>query len=335
MAVRTLGSVKAIRYHAYGPPEVLRLEDADMPAVGAGDVLIRVRAASVNPLDWHHMRGEPYFARLDMGLTRPKHTALGADLAGVVESAGRDVTAFRPGDEVYGGCGLDLVPGTTGLAEYACLRQDGMLRKMPAGLTFEQAAAVPVAALTALQGLRDKGRIRRGHRVLVNGASGGVGTFAVQIAKAMGAEVTGVCGTGNTELVRSIGADHVVDYTKEDYTRAGKRYDVVLDLVANRGVLANRRVLAPAGVLVECAPSKGQWVGPVLGMAKIMAMPRMALFLSRTSADDLTVVSGLIESGKVAPVIDRTYPLDETAEAVRYLERGHARGKVVVTVDAS
>ncbi|GAA3442751.1 NAD(P)-dependent alcohol dehydrogenase [Planomonospora venezuelensis] len=324
--------MKAIRYRTYGPPEVLQLEDADMPAVGADDVLIRVRAASVNPLDWHNMRGKPYFARLQMGLTRPRHTALGADLAGVVESVGRDVTAFRPGDEVYGGCGLDLVPGTTGLAEYACLRQDGMLCRMPAGLTFEQAAAVPVAALTALQVLRDKGRIRRGHRVLINGASGGVGTFAVQIAKAMGAEVTGVCSTGNTELVRSIGADHVVDYTKEDYTRAGKRYDVVFDLVANRGLLANRRVLAPTGVFVEGAPSKGQWVGPVLGIVKVMMMPRMAFFLSHTSADDLAVMSGFIESGKVTPVIDRTYSLDEAAEAVRYLERGRARGKVVVTV---
>ncbi|MBG0831493.1 NAD(P)-dependent alcohol dehydrogenase [Planomonospora sp. ID67723] len=324
--------MKAIRYHAYGPPEVLRLQDADIPAVGADDVLIRVRAASVNPLDWHNMRGEPYFVRLQMGLTRPKHTALGADLAGVVESVGRDVTAFRPGDEVYGGCGLDLVPGTTGLAEYACLRQNGMLCKMPGGLTFEQAAAVPVAALTALQALRDKGRVRLGHRVLINGASGGVGTFAVQIAKAMGAEVTGVCGTGNTELVRSIGADHVIDYTKEDYTRAGKRYDVVLDLVANHGIRAIRRVLEPTGVFVEGAPSKGQWIGPVLGIVKVMVTPRTTFFLSHPSADDLTVMSELIESGKVTPVIDRTYSLDETAEAVRYLERGHARGKVVVTV---
>ncbi|MFD0467103.1 NAD(P)-dependent alcohol dehydrogenase [Nonomuraea thailandensis] len=277
------------------------------------------------------MRGEPYVARPMSGLTRPKHTALGADLAGVVESVGPGVTALAPGDEVYGGCGLDLVPGTTGLAEYACLKQDGMVRRMPAGLTFEQAAAVPVAALTALQGLRDKGRLRRGHRVLVNGAAGGVGTFAVQIAKALGAaEVTGVCGTGNVELVRSIGADHVVDYTKEEYTRSGQRYDVVLDLVANHGPGANRRVLAPTGVLVAGAPAKGLWIGPVIGMVKIMVMPRMTFFLSRNSSADLDTITGLIESGKVTPVIDRTYPLAEAAEAIRYLERGHARGKVVV-----
>ncbi|UBU14873.1 NAD(P)-dependent alcohol dehydrogenase [Nonomuraea gerenzanensis] len=324
--------MKAIRYHAYGPPEVLRLEAADLPAVGPGDVLIRVRAASVNPLDWHNLRGKPYFARLTSGLTRPRLTALGADLAGVVESVGPGVTAFAPGDEVYGGCGLDLVPGTTGLAEYACLKQDGLVLKMPAGLTFEQAAAVPVAALTALQGLRDKGRLRRGQRVLVNGAAGGVGTFAVQLAKALGAaEVTGVCGTGNVELVRSIGADHVIDYTEEDYTRAGRRYDVVLDLVANHGVLANRRVLTRTGVFVEAAPYKGQWIGPLLGVFKIMAMPRMTFFLSRNSREDLAVIGKLIESGEVTPVIDRTYSLDDAAEAIRYLERGHARGKVVVT----
>lgn len=325
--------MKAIRYHAYGPPEVLRLEDTPTPEVGDDDVLIRVRAASVNPLDWHNMRGKPYVARLDMGLFRPKMSALGGDLAGTVEAVGGNVTRFRPGDEVYGGCGTDLTLGTTGLAEYACLRQDAMLRKIPAGLTFEQAAAVPVAALSALQPLRDKGRVRAGHRVLVNGAAGGVGTFAIQIAKALGAaEVTGVCSTPNTELVRSLGADHVIDYTKEDYTRGGRRYDVLLDLVANHGVIANRRVLAPGGVMVECAPSPGDWLGPVLGMAKTALTPRVAFFLCRVSGDDLAAVSRLIEAGKVKPVIDRTYPLDEAAEAIRYLERGHARGKVVVTV---
>ncbi|TYB50104.1 NAD(P)-dependent alcohol dehydrogenase [Nonomuraea sp. PA05] len=325
--------MKAIRYHAYGPPEVLRIEDADPPAAGPDDVLIRVHAASVNPLDWHNMRGEPYLVRPMNGLTRPKHTALGADLAGVVEAVGRDVTAFVPGDEVYGGCGLDLVPGTTGLAEYACLKQDGMVLRKPAGLTFEEAAAVPVAALTALQALRDVARLRRGHRVLVNGAAGGVGTFAVQIAKALGAaEVTGVCGTGNVELVRSIGADHVVDYTKQDYTREGRRYDVVLDLVANHGVLANRRVLTRRGVFVGCAPAKGLWIGPVIGMVKLAVTPRMTFFLSRNSREDLALVGEFVESGEVTPVIDRTYSLDDAAEAVRYLEQGHARGKVVVTV---
>ncbi|MEU8397557.1 NAD(P)-dependent alcohol dehydrogenase [Nonomuraea sp. NPDC048892] len=325
--------MKAIRYHAYGSPDVLRLEDADMPAVGDDDVLIRVRAASVNPLDWHAMRGAPYVARLDMGLRRPKRSGLGADLAGTVEAVGRKVTRFVPGDDVYGGCAMDLTPGRTGFAEYAALRQDGWLARKPAGLTFEQAAAVPVAGVYALQALRDKGGLKAGQRVLVNGAAGGVGTFAVQFAKALGAaEVTGVCSTRNVELVRSLGADQVIDYTERDYTRTGGRYDVLLDLVANHGLLANRRVLADTGVLVAGAPAKGQWIGPLLGVAKVMLLPRATFFLAEASPDDLDVMTGLIESGRVTPVIDRTFSLDEAAEAVRYLERGHARGKVVITV---
>ncbi|MEV4177928.1 NAD(P)-dependent alcohol dehydrogenase [Nonomuraea sp. NPDC049709] len=329
--------MKAIRYHAYGPPDVLRLEDVDMPAVGDDDVLIRVRAASVNPLDWHIMRGKPYITRLQNGLTRPKSGALGGDLAGSVEAVGRNVTRFRPGDEVYGGCGLYLVPGTTGFAEYACLRQDAMVHRMPAGLTFEQAAAMPVAGVCSVQALRDKAGVRAGHRVLVNGAAGGLGTFSVQVAKALGAEVTGVCSTRNVEMVRSIGADHVIDYTKEDYTRTGRRYDVVLDVVANRAFTANRRVLTRRGVFVECAPCKGEWLGAPLGLVRLYLLgrvvpQRMGFLLCRNSQEDLAVLNGLVETGKLMPVIDRTYSLDEAAEAVRYLERGHARGKVVVTV---
>ncbi|TMR36256.1 NAD(P)-dependent alcohol dehydrogenase [Nonomuraea zeae] len=329
--------MKAVRFYAYGPPEVLQIEETDVPAVGDDEVLVRVRAAAVNPLDWHGMRGAPYVARLSMGLARPKVNALGNDVAGRVEAVGRNVIGLRPGDEVYGGSGVPLKARSASFAEYAIFHRDDMLLTKPAGLTFTQAAAVAMGGLTALQGLRDKGRIRPGHRVLVNGAAGGVGTFAVQLAKALGAEVTGVCSTPNVELVRSLGADHVIDYTKEDYTRAGKRYDIVLDLVANRTITENRRVLVRKGVLVECAPFEGLWLGPVLGMLKLMALSRivpqrLVFFLAQVRRDDLAVLGELLESGKIAPVIDRTYALDQISEAVAYVERGHARGKVVITV---
>jgi NADPH:quinone reductase-like Zn-dependent oxidoreductase len=329
--------MKAIRYYAYGSPDVLQLQDIDVPAVGDNDVLVRVRAASVNPLDWHFMRGAPYLARAQAGLSRPRTNGLGGDMAGRVEAVGKNVTKFQPGDEVFGGRGVTLVERSAAFAEYASIHEDGMVLNKPANLTFEQAASVPVAAITALQALRDKGRIRPGHRVLINGAAGGVGTFAVQIAKALGAEVTGVCSTPNVEMVRSIGAGHVIDYTKEDFTRTGQRYDLLVDLVGNRTLTESRRVLAPKGVLAVGAPAKGLWIGPLIGILKLVLLSRvvsqtMVAFLARESQDDLAVLHELLETGKITPVIDRTYPLSEVPKAIAYLEEGHARGKVVITV---
>ena len=323
--------MKAITYHRYGPPDILELEEVEAPAVGDGDVLVRVRAAAANPRDWHLMRGLPYVVRPQFGLRRPRRSGLGGDVAGWVEAVGRDVTRFRPGDEVF----ADIETG--GFAEYARVSEDALALK-PANLTFEQAAAVPLAALTALQGLRDHGRLQAGQRVLIVGASGGVGTFAVQIAKAFGAEVTGVCSTRNLELVRSLGADHVIDYTREDYTRTGGRYDLVLQLGGTRSPWALRRALTPRGTLLPSSgDSDGRWVGPVGRMLQALALApfvgqRLVPFLAKPSREDLEVMRELIESGRVSPVIDRTYPLSDTPEAIRHLETGHARGKIVITV---
>ena len=327
--------MKAIRYYRYGPPDVLQLADIEMPAVGDDEMLVRVRAASVNPLDWHFMRGAPYLVRMMAGLSRPRASAarLGADMAGSVEAVGANVTGFRPGDEVFGG-----LENRGTLAEYISIRHDGPVLAKPAGLTFEQAASVPVAGYTALQALRDKGRIRAGYKVLVNGASGGVGTFTVQIAKALGAEVTGVCSTRNAEMVASIGADRVVDYAQEDFTRTGPRYDLLIDIAGSRTLSETRRVLVPKGVLVAVGgPDHGRWVGPLSRTARMALLSpavsqRMTFFLARQNSGDLAVLRELLDAGKVTPVIDRTYPLTETAEAIRYLETGHARGKVVITM---
>jgi len=327
--------MKAVRYHRYGGPDVLELQEVAMPAAGDGELLVRVRAASVNPLDWHFMRGAPYLVRMMAGLSRPKPSAsrLGADMAGSVEAVGQDVTGFQPGDEVFGGL---EERGT--LAEYISVRADAVVLQKPAGLTFEQAAAVPVAAFTALQALRDTGRVQPGQKVLVNGASGGVGTFAVQIAKALGAEVTGVCSTANVGMVASIGADHVVDYTREDFTRAERRYDLLIDIAGNRSLAETRRVLAPKGALVVVGgPNKGRWIGPFGRTIRMLLQSpavsqRMVSFLAHQNRDDLAVLRELLDAGKVTPVIDRAYRLNQVAEAVRYLETGHARGKVVITV---
>jgi NADPH:quinone reductase-like Zn-dependent oxidoreductase len=327
--------MKAISYYRYGPPEVLEFADVDVPAVGDDEVLVRVRAASVNPLDWHFMRGSPYLVRMMAGLSRPRASAtrLGADMAGQVEAVGKNVTGFRPGDEVFGGLEHR---GT--LAEYLSIRHDGVVLTKPAGLSFEQAAAVPVAGFTALQALRDKGKVQPGQRVLVNGAAGGVGTFAVQIAKAFGAKVTGVCSTANLEMVASIGADQVIDYTREDFTQARGEYDLLIDIAGNRTLAQTRRVLAPRGVLVAVGgPNKGRWIGP-LGRSARMALlspavsQRMVGFLAHQNKADLAVLRDLLEAGKLVPVIDRAYPLSQAAEAIGYLEQGHARGKVVITV---
>lgn len=326
--------MKAVVYHEYGLADVLRLEDVEKCAPNDNQVLIRIHAAAANPLDWHYMRGTPYLMRLmGSGVSKPNDPRMGVDMAGVVEAVGKHVTKFKPGDEVFG-----VAPGA--FAEYARAREVRIAVK-PASLTFEQAAAVPVAAMTALQGLRDEGKIKAGQKVLINGASGGVGTFAVQIAKAFGAEVTGVCSTRNVELVRSLGADHVIDYKKEDFSQGEERYDLILDNVGTQPLSSFRRVLKPEGTLVMIGgggPSEGQWVGPMARPLKALVMSpfvsqNMGMLLADVNTKDLGVMAELMEAKKVTPVIDRTYKLSETPEAIRYLEKGHARGKVVITME--
>lgn len=326
--------MQAIVHHEYGTAEVLRLEEVDRPLPGENQVLVKVHAAAVNPLDWHYMRGTPYVMRiLGAGILRPKSTRLGADMAGRVVAIGRKVTRFRPGDEVFG-------TARGALAEYVLASEDRIVLK-PDPLSFEHAAAVPVAALTALQGLRDKGHLQAGQKVLINGASGGVGTFAVQIAKAFGAEVTGVCSTRNVERVRSLGADHVVDYTKDDVTRGSARYDVILDNVGTRPLAEFRRVMTPDGTYVLIGgggPDDGRWIGPMLGPLKALlyspfVSQEFVSLLAAINTADLGVMRDLMTGGKVRPVIDRTYPLRGVPDAIRYLETGRARGKVVITVE--
>lgn len=320
--------MQAIVYRSYGPPEVLALEQVDIPEVGDDEVLIRGQASSVNPYEWHFMRGEPYIARLQMGLT-PKTGRLGVDVAGTVEMVGRDVTEFQPGDEVFGTC-------EGAFADYAVGRESSLVAK-PANVSFEQAGAVGIAAFTAIQGLRDFGQVRTGQRVLINGAAGGVGTFAVQLAKVWGAEVTGVCSTRNVDLVRSIGADHVIDYSREDFTRGEQRYDLMLDLIGNHSLSRCRRVLSSRGTFVMLGGQSGRWIRPMDRVFKILLMSPFVsqkLVVGRAvwSKDDLLVMQELLRTGQVTTVVDRTYPLSQVAEAIRYLEEGHARGKVVITV---
>jgi NADPH:quinone reductase-like Zn-dependent oxidoreductase len=322
-------TMKAIVREKYGSPDVLELKDVDKPVIDS--VLVRVRAASINAYDWHMMRGRPYLVRMVAGLRKPKSSAMGMDVAGQVEAVGKNVTQFRPGDEVFGS-------RSGSLAEYVRGTDKSVLVPKPAGLTFEQAAAVPMAAQVALQGLRDKGQIKPGHRVLINGASGGVGTFAVQIAKAFGAAVTAVCSTRNVDMVRSLGADEVIDYTKEDFTRRGRRYDVILDVAASGSLSSRLRVLEPNGTLVEVGSAKTDATGSIMvGLLEMAVRSRFGsqkipFFLGKSSKEDLLTLKELIEAGKVRPVIDRTYPFTETADALRYLETGHARAKVVITV---
>jgi NADPH:quinone reductase-like Zn-dependent oxidoreductase len=326
--------VKAIVYCDYGTAEVLKLEDIEKPTPGDDEVLVRVRAAAANPLDWHYMRGTPYIMRLDSGLRKPKVIRLGVDFAGTVEAVGNNVTRLKPGDDVFGG-------RTGAFGEYVAVRQSSAVVPKPAGVTFEQAAAVPIAAVTALQALRDKGKVQPGQRVLINGASGGVGTFAVQLAKLFGAHVTGVCSTRNLDMVRSIGADEVVDYTKEDFTEGSERYDLILDLVGNRSLSEIRRVMKPEGTTVLIGgggPDAGKWIGPLAGPAKAViyspfVSQQFEPFLAHLNQDDLIFLGDLIEKGEVTPVIDRRYPLSKVPEAIRYLEDGHARGKVIIAVE--
>ncbi len=324
--------MKAIVQDRYGSADVLRFADVDQPVAGPGEVLVRVHAASVNAYDWHFMRGDPYLARLSMGLRRPKRPIRGRDFAGRVEAVGRGATRFEVGDEVYG-----EVDGT--FAEYVVVAETAIGAK-PAGLTFEQAAAVPLAGNTALIGVRDLGEVRPGLRVLINGASGGVGTFAVQIAKAYGAEVTAVCGTRNVDLVRSLGADHVVDYKTDDFARTGQRYDVVLDFVANRTMADYRRALTPKGTLVLAGggvSEGGTFLGPIGLLLRSLAMKpfvsqRVRPLTAANSPENLAALGELLESGKVKPVVERSYPLEDAADAIRHLEVEHARSKIVITV---
>ena len=315
----------AAMYTRYGPPNVVRVVEADKPIPADGEVLIRIRAASVNPLDWHLIRGSPRVARLFMGLVRPKLTRPGADVAGHVESVGKDVNGFASGDAVFGGC-------RGACAEYVCTPATA-LEKKPDNLTFDEAAALPVAGITALQGLRDNGHLSAGQKVLINGASGGVGTFAVQIAKAFGAEVTGVCSTRNVQMVRSIGACRVIDYTREDFTQSELRFDVLLDCAGNRPLRACRRLLNPGGryVLVG-APEPFRRIAR-MRLLSLFGGPRLVFFLARQKPGDLRFLAELAAAGKLRPVIDRRFTLSEVAEAIRYNEAGHARGKVIVTID--
>ncbi len=323
--------MKAVVRHRYGSPDVVELQEIDKPEVTDDEVLVRVRATSVNPVDWYGLTGTPYVARMQMGLRRPKTTSLGVDFAGQVEAVGKNVTQLRPGDDVFGG-------RDGAFAEYVCVREDRAVVPKPANLTFEQAAAVPVAALTALQGLRDKGQVQPGQQVLINGASGGVGTFAVQIAKSFGAEVTGVCSTRNVDLVRSLGADHVIDYTHEDFTRGDRRYDLMLDVVGSRSWSACKRVLNPRATLVIVGAPKGnRLTGPLshIGTVRLAALrsSQKAVFvIAKFNKADLAVLRELLEAETVTPVIDRRYALSDIADALRYLGEGHAQGKVVLTV---
>jgi len=327
--------MKAIQYHEYGDVEVLKLEDVDKPAPAEDQVLVKVRAASVNPLDWHYMRGTPYLMRMEAGFGAPKEPRLGVDFAGVVEAVGAKVTNFKVGDEVYGG-------RTGALAQYVVVRAERAIAHKPANVTFQQAAAVPIAGLTALQSVRDKAGVKPGQKVLINGASGGVGTFAVQIAKWLCAEVTGMCSGKNVELVRSLGADHVIDYTKDDFTKGAERYDVIVDNVGlGHSLLEIRQALKPNGKYVLVGgggPDEGNWIGPfgriiAAWMLKPFVSQEMSFFLAELTPKDLAVLAELMQSGKVKPVIDREYPLAQTADAIRYLEQGHARGKVVVRIE--
>ena len=324
--------MKAIRFYNYGPPEVIQLEETEKPTPGETEVLIKIRAASVNPLDWRLMRGQPHLIRAMTGLGKPKDARMGADVAGQIEAVGSRVTQFQPGDEVFGAIGK-----TCGaFAEYVCANENALALK-PANLTFEQAAAVPVAALTALQGLRDKGGIQAGQKVLVNGAAGGVGTFAVQIAKSYGTEVTGVCSTRNLDMVRFIGADHAIDYTREDFTLGDERYDLIYDCMGNRALTACRRVMSRKGTYVVVGGPGGGLLGPLAPFLKVLLLSpfvsqKLTPLVCKESKVDLLFLKELLETGKITPVIDRNYSLGEVPEAIRYLEEGHARGKVTVTV---
>lgn len=331
-SVVTTQPTRAAVYRCYGSADVVRIESLPRPIPAAHGVLVRVRATSVNPLDWHYMHGEPYFMRASSGWGAPKDILLGTDFAGVVEAVGTQVTRFKPGDEVFGG-------GDGGFAQYLRIPENAALARKPTNLTFEQAAAAPVAGITALQALRDQGRLKAGQKVLINGAGGGVGTFAVQIAKALGADVTAVSNGASMALLRSLGADHVIDYNHEDFTLRPEHYDLILDLSGNHPLSDYRRVMTPNGTYVIAGDtSKGSWAGPIAAFAKAFVVSKfvkqkLVPFISNLNQADLASLADMLQAGKVKPVIDRQYPFEQIAVAIRYQETGHARGKVVVTVD--
>jgi NADPH:quinone reductase-like Zn-dependent oxidoreductase len=323
--------MKAIVYTEYGSPDVLQLKDIAKPTPKDNEVLVKVYAVSVNAADLHLLRADPFLIRLSSGLLKPKNQILGSDIAGRVEAVGKNVQQFKPGDEVFGDISAD---GWGGFAEYACATENAFALK-PSNLSFEEAAAVPMAAVTALQGIRYAGQIRPGQKVLIHGASGGVGSFALQLAKSFGAEVTAVCSTRNVDMARSIGADHVIDYTKEDFTKTGQQYDLIIAANGDRSISEYRRALSPTGTYVQTGGSMRQMTqamlqGPWISRAGSQKMGNMGV--AKPNQKDLVTMKELLETGKVKPVIDRCYPLAETAEALRYLEEGHAEGKVVVTV---
>jgi len=324
--------MKGVVRRCYGSPEVVRYEDIAKPTAKDDEVLVKVHAASVNPLDWHYLEGTPYLVRTDTGLGKPDNPRFGVDFAGTVEAVGKNVARFKPGDEVFGG-------RQGAFADYVTVREARAVAPKPANMTFEQAAAVPIAGITALQALRDKGQIHAGQKVLINGASGGVGTFAVQIAKSYGTDVTGVCSTKNVDMVRSLGADHVIDYTREDVTKGTQRYDLIVDTVGTHSLSEYKRVLNPNGIYVMVGSTDpGKWFGwlvaPLEGaILSKFGNQRFTVILADLNKDDLATLGALMQSGKMTPVIDRRYKLTEAAEALRYVEKGHARGKVILTVE--
>jgi NADPH:quinone reductase-like Zn-dependent oxidoreductase len=325
-------SMMAIRYQCYGAPEVLQLVRSEKPVIGDDEVLVKVHAAAVNPLDWHYMRGKPYILRLQSGLGAPDDSRLGVDFSGTVESVGKNVTRFKAGDEVFGGA-------AGAFAEYLAVREDRAIALKPENMSFEQAASVNIAGITALQGLRDKGQVAAGQKVLINGASGGVGTFAVQIAKASGAEVTGVCSSRNLEMVRSIGADHVIDYRQQSFIDNGQRYDLILDMVGNHALTKVTKVLEPNGTVVNVGSSnKGNFIGPLIRPLQATLLSpfvdsNLVNLLAHLKQEDLETLADLMRAGQLTPIIDRTYRLAEVPEAIRYSEEGHARGKIIILVD--
>lgn len=315
-------------YRCYGSADVLELATLAKPEVTGNLVRVRVHTAAVNPLDWHYLRGQPYFMRLMTGIGRPSNERLGTDFAGTVDAVGPEVTRFAPGDAVFGGA-------DGAFSEYIVVSEDRAIARKPASVSFEQVAAIPIAGVSALQAVRDKGAVEAGDRVLVNGASGGVGTFAVQLAKELGAEVTGVSSARNHDRVRALGADHMIDYKSTDYTQGGQRYDVIIDAVGNHGPAANRRALVPGGTLVMVGAPKGDWVAPLVVMLKAAAMgpfveEKLESILAQLNGPDLEYLAGLAAAGKLTPVIDRSYPLEELPDAIRYSETGRARGKILL-----
>jgi NADPH:quinone reductase-like Zn-dependent oxidoreductase len=324
--------MKAIMNRCYGSPDVLTLENVEKPKPADGEVLVKVKAAAVNPLDWHYMRGTPHIMRLmGAGIGKPESQSMGVDFAGTVEAVGENVTRFKPGDDVFGG-------GSGAFAEFLTISEDRSIAAKPANVSFQEAAAVPIAAITALQALRDKGKIKAGQRVLINGASGGVGTFAVQIAKSFGAEVTGVCSGRNAEMVRSIGADHVIDYKTEDYTENSQQYDLIVDMVGNHSLSKNRQALKPEGTFVIVGGESGDWLGPLAAPIKAMMYSpfvdqEFVMLMAQMRQSDLAVLADLMKAGKLTPILDRSYALSEVPAAIRYSEEGHAQGKIIINLE--